>query len=105
MIIGFKNAEKLVYHYTKADTALNHILKTRRLKFGALTRTNDPKETKQWQFNAYSSKNRSLSGCSLDRLSKDFSQVLKSRANVLCFCQDHSPLSGDHLKDIFLRGY
>src|SRR4051794_29020534 len=33
-----------LFHYTKRETALEHILPTGRLRFGTLPRTNDPRE-------------------------------------------------------------
>lgn len=36
--------DNLIAHYTKAETAIEHILPTNLLRFSALTKTNDPKE-------------------------------------------------------------
>lgn len=40
----------LVYHYTKRETALEHILPSAKIRFGSLGGTNDPRETKEWGF-------------------------------------------------------
>lgn len=37
-------------HYTTKETALEHILYEKQIKFGLLGMTNDPKETKEWGF-------------------------------------------------------
>ena len=51
MIHGVTSVEELVYHYTTAETARDHILRNKTLKLGTYAKTNDPKETKTWQFN------------------------------------------------------
>ena len=37
-------SDDLLYHYTAASTCLEHILYDRKLKFGQLSKTNDPLE-------------------------------------------------------------
>jgi len=39
-----------VYHYTTLNTALEHILNDKTIRFGSLGLTNDPRETKEWGF-------------------------------------------------------
>jgi hypothetical protein len=94
-----------VYHYTKASTALDHILKNGTLKFGTYTRTNDPKETKSWEFDLLTLENRDLKKYELSEISPRFSNELKAKAKVACFSTDSTPLSGNHIKDIYLRGF
>jgi hypothetical protein len=97
MIIGFKEPDKLLYHYTKLCNAQS-ILKDRKLRIGSYTKTNDPKEVKRWEFDLWSpGYNRLL----LDKyrmyeLSVKLSDELKTKTKVLCFSRDREPLTGDH---------
>ena len=105
MIMGFEELHKYLYHYTKASTAITKILKNRQLKFGCFTDTNDPKETKDWEFNLGTNVNRDLSTFNRGELSRSLSVELKERTKLICFSKDREPLSGDHLQDIFNRGF
>jgi len=42
--------DKLVYHYTRFDTALEQILTHRRLRMSPFSNVNDPRESSDWQF-------------------------------------------------------
>lgn len=82
-----------VAHYTKLETAVDHILKNRSLRIGPLISTNDPRETKMWQFSLgslHANKN-SPSSEKLKELSKrniDFNRILRNGYKVLCISQD-----------------
>ncbi|OGI65958.1 MAG: hypothetical protein A2W18_00160 [Candidatus Muproteobacteria bacterium RBG_16_60_9] len=54
------SAEELLYHYTNATTALDYIVKNRTLRFGIYIGTNDPKESKAWEFDLGTNANRDL---------------------------------------------
>jgi hypothetical protein len=97
--------DKFVYHYTKAGTALDYVLKGHALKLGNYTNTNDPKETKTWQCGLGSNEKRDWGKYSIEELSDWLSGELKQRARLACFSTDARPLTGDHLADIFKRGY
>lgn len=105
LMIGFKDSNKSLYHYTKVSTAIDGVLKNRVLKIGRLINTNDPKETKNWEFNLGTNENRSLSSYNMKELSKELSTELKAKTKVICFSKDTDPLTGDHLKDIYNRGF
>ena len=105
MIYSHNNANKYLYHFTKASTATNDILPSNTLMAGSYLLTNDPKETKQWEFNIGSNENRDLNKYNMSNLSRQLSDALKSRTKVVCFSKDRSPLSGNHLTDIFHRGF
>lgn len=105
MIEGITASDKFLYHYTKASTALDYILKNRSLRFNPYTLTNDPKETKTWQFNLGTNENRDLGKYRMSEESSWLSYELKNRTRVACFCMDSPPLSGNHLEDIFRRGF
>jgi len=105
MILNFKNSNRLLYHYTKIHIAIDYILTKRNLKIGSFTKTNDPKETKEWKFNLGTNRNRDLSQYNMAELSAQLSKELKEKTKLLCFSKDREPLTGNHLKDIFNRGY
>jgi hypothetical protein len=60
--------ERYVYHYTRSQTLTKHILATGRLRFSRFQYVNDPRESKDWLFNYYSthgslpSETRSIDG-------------------------------------------
>jgi hypothetical protein len=58
MIENITSSNQLLYHYTRADTAFDHILKSRTLQLGSYIGTNDPKETKIWEFDLGTNENR-----------------------------------------------
>jgi len=105
VITYISDATKYVYHYTRATTALDYILRDRTLQLSPYTATNDPKETKTWDFDLITFENRDLKPYKRSELSKWLSDELKSRAKVVCFSMDRPPLSGEHMKDIYRRGY
>ena len=105
MIVNFTDANRLVYHYTTSATALEHILKSRSLRFSSYTKTNDPKESKAWQFNLGTNEQRDLGKYDMQELSLWLSNALKTRTKLACFSRDSSPLTGNHLREIFQRGF
>lgn len=105
MIYGFKNPNKLLYHYTRANIAIDDILKSRTLKIGSYTNTNDPKEQKTWKFNLWTNEDRDLDKYKIDELSEILSKELKEKTKIVCFSGDREPLTGDHMIDIFNRGF
>lgn len=100
----FKDRDRFLYHYTPANTVIQHILKNKQFKLGKYINTNDPKETKTWQFSIGTNENRDLSGYLLEELSEKFSYALKHKTNLGCFSQDEA-LTGDHTRDIYARGF
>lgn len=105
MIHGVDSVDELVYHYTSAETARDYILRNKTLKLSMYANTNDPKETKAWQFDLGTNENRDLGPYSLTKISERFSDALKERTKVACFSMDAPPLTGNHMEDILHRGY
>ena len=105
MIDRCTSADRLLYHYTKASTATSHILKNRLLQFGSYAHANDPKESKAWRFSLGTNEDRDLGKYTMEELSVWLSKELKGRAKLACFSTDTAPLTGDHMKDIFNRGF
>lgn len=105
------DTDQYVYHYTRRETAFQHILPSRTIRLGPLSQTNDPRETKSWTFG--------LSGGSddfptdlakrkleIDRLTSIFDAAQKIRANckVLCVTMD-DPAYDPHDFHEFKRGF
>ena len=102
MVEALTSTSKYIYHYTPwAKT----ILKSHTLKFGMYTNTNDPKESKDWEFDIGTNENADLGLYDMAALGAWLSHELKAGARLACFSLDTGPLSGFHLDDIFKRGY
>ncbi|MEO8327463.1 MAG: DUF2971 domain-containing protein [Nitrospirota bacterium] len=105
MIEDVKDAGEFLYHYTSMETAAK-ILESGAIRLGRYRDTNDPKERKEWHFPVGTNiKGRDIAYHSTQELSDWLSESLKSSARLACFCTDTPPLTGDHLKEIFDRGY
>ena len=105
MVEHVRDASTYLYHYTSGKIAVEYILRSKLLRFGKYSRTNDPKEAKSWQFDLGSNSGRDLGHYDMQELSAWLSSELKSRTRLLCFSMDKEPICGDHLRDIFNRGY
>jgi hypothetical protein len=95
-----------VFHYTKRDTALEHILLDKKIRLGQIGLTNDPRESKEWWFPLQS--NKALK----PKVFLDLEQKVINSANnigtkewkVLCVSQHHP----DHLSrqhNPFVQGF
>jgi hypothetical protein len=85
------DGKRYLFHYTKADTALTHILPSRRLRLSPYANLNDPRESKEWLFAVVAPEGALKPGQSLE-IGRQMSDLLKSRSRVSCFCSDGSPL-------------
>ena len=99
------SASRYVYHYTSVETARDHILKTGTLRLGQLAATNDPRESKNWEFSLWTSGKHDLGQYKFQECSDWFSSALKSNVRLACFSLDRGPLTGDHTEDILQRGF
>ena len=83
-----------MYHYTSRDTALEHILSTRKIRLGPLSKTNDPRGTKSWTFGIPGDGDFPASleerKAEIDRVVRISAAAEKIRANckVLCTTMD-----------------
>jgi hypothetical protein len=50
LFYALKLHDQFVSHYTKATTAIEHILKSGRIRLSPFVETNDPREFKCWEF-------------------------------------------------------
>lgn len=78
IIYGLRDSERYVYHYTDAKTALNFILKDRTLLLNNFSRTNDPKESKEWSMSPFTS-NQSPGRDYYDFVDNKVQQVVAAR--------------------------
>jgi Protein of unknown function (DUF2971) len=99
-----ENCDAYVYHYTKAETARDFILKNRTLRLGRYDKTNDPKESKTWQFDIGTNENRDLTKYNPASFSQTTSDKLKANAKLACFTRD-DPFKDSFILDLFKRGF
>ena len=88
----FKNLykEDIIYHYTKASTAIDHILFDKHLKFSNVRKSNDPIESKPAHRINIGSKSVNLdkvSMCDLSNL-RDFIMKLENSIHQISFCKN-----------------
>src|SRR4051812_33936042 len=105
MIQNHKDPNRLLYHYTSMEKATERIIKNGKLRFSTFRKTNDPKESKSWEFNLGTNRPKGLDPeiYKGNVLSARLSDKIKDHARVLCFSRDTGPLSGVHLDDVHLR--
>ena len=95
-----------LYHYTSADTALNHILKNGTLKFNSFSLVNDPRESKSWDVAAFVRAELNLSYEQYDAISREVSDILKANAKLVCFSRDKDGAIGKWQPEaLFDRGF
>jgi len=104
IIYAVRDSNSYVYHYTDADTALRHILKSRTLLLNSFSRTNDPKESKEWTMIPFTTQQNPGNDFIESKLPTEVASKLKSSAYLSCFCSDLPGLTGDHTEDILKRG-
>lgn len=84
---GIKGRDRVLYHYTSAETAADFILNAGTLRLGEFSKTNDPRENKDWVFAVVAEKGVLPPGKSID-LSERLGGLLRSGARLACFCVD-----------------
>ena len=95
-----------LYHYTTADTALNHILKDGTLKLNPFSRVNDPRESKAWDISPFVRADLNLSLEQYDAISREVSDALKANAKLVCFSRDKDAAIGKWQPEALLdRGF
>src|SRR5438093_12551947 len=84
-----KSANDYLYHYTRAGTLLSKILPYRRLRMGAMTTTNDPRESKDWMFGFGTDATfDGLTGKQVCELETEAKTIAKSNCKVGCCTVD-----------------
>ncbi len=98
LIYGLRLHERYVYHYTKFATARDFILPSNILRLGHFTKTNDPRESRQWQFGVGSiARDKDIGPYALQNVSEWMSSVIQRETRIACFCRDAGPLTGNYL--------
>lgn len=106
MITNVTDPNKFLYHYTSAETAITGILKFRTLRLSPYTSTNDPKERKNWLFDFGTNiPNKDLTAYHREEFSTLLSREFKHKTHLTCFSRDAETLTGNHVSDIFKRGF
>jgi hypothetical protein len=82
-----KSADQYLYHYTRADTAVHHILATGTLRMSPFTAVNDPWESKHWFVEALLN-DTGEAAAALDFMERTASPAMKGECKPLCFTQD-----------------
>lgn len=77
--------DRFLYHYTKLDTALEHILARRELRLSPFTRTNDPREAKAWHISMVGAPGKMEL---YKKLIAEVDEMLKDTCKVLCLSMD-----------------
>ncbi len=78
-----------LFHYTRPDAALEHILPTARLRFGHLPRTNDPREfAPVWPGIVGFVGDEPLTTRSPFELIEEFDELLRGSVHILCLTED-----------------
>ena len=98
------NKAEFIYHYTKSVTAIEYILNNGTLKFSSFSKTNDPKESKNWFFIPGTNENRDITKYTPEYLSKILNPYFKESTKLLCFSKD-GDLTGNHMIDTPQRGF
>ena len=101
-------------HYTNKEIALEHILYEKKIKFGLLGMTNDPKETKEWGFPLLTTMEDSLfSKSKSTRNNIDFTisvqdivnEIMTKEWKVLCLTKHSTYNHKRVLSEEFSRAY
>ncbi|PQP80733.1 hypothetical protein C0Q44_26255 [Paenibacillus sp. PCH8] len=100
---NISDPNKYLYHYTTSNTALQYILANAELRFSPLNKTNDPKESIDWEFNyRLDSNNRDADFPPIADLFKD---KLQHHCKVVCFTRDDPKKFNTGHSLIIHRGY
>lgn len=94
---------EFVYHYTSHKVALNHILPEGKLRLSPLLKTNDPRESKNWNFSLCSKTADKIKG--LHSIHIDANKMIKNSFKVLCLTQDNTNKTEFLRDDIFQSGF
>lgn len=104
IIYAVRDSDRYIYHYTSAEKATKFILKDRTLLLNRFSCTNDPKESKEWKMIPFTMQENPGDDFSEGKLPREIATKLKSSAYLSCFCSDLPGLTGDHVRDILMRG-
>ena len=102
-ILDEKDPNALLFHYTSLGTALEHILPEENLLMGRLSKTNDPRENKTWNFGITTSGANVRDDWKIEKLVWEEAEQLQAALRILCLTQDH--FQEDRNTPIEVRGF
>jgi hypothetical protein len=85
------DGKRYLFHFTKASTAINGILRSGNLRLNTYSAVNDPWEAMHWAFTVVSPEG-SLETMRAVEIGREMSALLKESSRVACFCSDGFPL-------------
>lgn len=95
--------DDFVYHYTRAETAIQLILPNRTLRASPFLETNDPRESKDWSFDFWTS--TSLNGADFNATNREVTHLIRSTCKVLCTSIDGEINGPFHPQMVWDRGF
>ncbi|MCP1848398.1 MULTISPECIES: DUF2971 domain-containing protein [unclassified Bradyrhizobium] len=105
-----KSADRYLYHYTRAETAIDYILASGTLRMSPFTAVNDPWEAKHWFAEAVL--NPGDDQAAHEFMIQTASPALKGESKLLCFTRDEpqaeiDPAAPNHFDfgTIWYRGF
>ena len=81
-----QDCERYVYHYTRALTLAESILRSGQIRFSRFQYVNDPRESKDWLFNYHSA--RADLNFAVEPIQAKLNQLLKHSWRIGCFVSD-----------------
>lgn len=81
-----------LYYYCKLNTALEFILPDNKLLLNPISKTNDPRENKNFVFAATYWGDTNVGN--LEEQNEEISKILRADCKVICFSQDHEHFFG-----------
>jgi len=95
----------LLFHYTRGNTAVEHILGKRKLRLSPMGLTNDPLEFKDWSFVLVGS-GLPPNGIDSKHFQSEFelNKVIKERAKLACFTADSEQITSAP-NEVLRRGF
>ncbi|CUH95856.1 hypothetical protein P22_1942 [Propionispora sp. 2/2-37] len=88
-IFSEEYSDKYLYHYTSADKA-KIMLETYKIRFGLLEKTNDPRESMEWDFISDINLGEGFPGDLFKHVTKTLTNEIKKRCKIACFTQDYN---------------
>lgn len=106
LFYNITSPDEFLYHYTNEDALFNKILPRNNLRMGPIACTNDPRETKDWQFGLGTNRHfNDLSEEKWAQLEKGATRATKKHAKLICFTVDSENASHILIDHIWERGF
>jgi hypothetical protein len=106
ILYDIKSVDEFVYHYTASTTLVQYIAPSGKVRFSRFCNTNDPRETKSWDF-AFGTTG-SFDGVPIQKtkaLASQISDIFKVRTRLFCVTMDDPEGIGLGIDRIWHRGF